>query len=51
MESETKVHQMISIKLKNIDTDEALIATALMAAPKKRSKCKVIGYNMVICDA
>ena len=33
--------------LKVIDTDEALIATALMAAPEKsRSGCKVIGYNM-----
>ncbi|MEH6535319.1 MAG: hypothetical protein V7719_02925 [Psychroserpens sp.] len=33
--------------LKTIDTDEALIATALMAAPKEsRSECKVIGYNM-----
>ncbi|MBV1924360.1 MAG: hypothetical protein KUG68_10080 [Flavobacteriaceae bacterium] len=31
----------------NIDTDEALIATALMAAPEEsRSECKVIGYNM-----
>ncbi|OZV68148.1 hypothetical protein [Winogradskyella aurantia] len=30
-----------------IDTDEALIATALMAAPRaSRSGCKVIGYNM-----
>ncbi|MDU8885437.1 hypothetical protein RXV94_04635 [Yeosuana sp. MJ-SS3] len=30
-----------------IDTDEALIATALMAAPEaSRDKCKVIGYNM-----
>tara|TARA_R100001369_G_scaffold91353_1_gene132420 strand:+ start:2324 stop:3007 length:684 start_codon:yes stop_codon:yes gene_type:complete len=30
-----------------IDTDEALIATALMAAPKaSRDSCKVIGYNM-----
>ena len=30
-----------------VDTDEALVATALMAAPKEsRSKCKVIGYNM-----
>ena len=30
-----------------IDTDEALIATALMAAPKEnRAECKVIGYNM-----
>jgi len=34
-------------QLKAIDTDEALIATALMAAPKEsRSGCKVIGYNM-----
>jgi hypothetical protein len=33
--------------LKAIDTDEALVATALMAAPKEsRSNCKVIGYNM-----
>ena len=30
-----------------IDTDEALIATALMAVPEEsRSNCKVIGYNM-----
>ncbi|MCT8339734.1 hypothetical protein MG296_06690 [Flavobacteriaceae bacterium TK19130] len=30
-----------------IDTEEALIATALMAAPKaSRDNCKVIGYNM-----
>ena len=30
-----------------IDTDEALIATALMAAPEEdREGCKVIGYNM-----
>ena len=34
-------------QLKAIDTDEALIATALMAAPlESRSNCKVIGYNM-----
>mgnify|MGYP000038255740 CR=1 FL=1 len=34
-------------QLKDIDTDQALIATALMAAPKEsRSECKVIGYNM-----
>lgn len=48
MESETKSTSNDSNKqLKNIDTDEALIATALMAAPKEsRSKCKVIGYNM-----
>ncbi|WP_422107876.1 hypothetical protein [Winogradskyella sp.] len=32
---------------KDIDSDEALIATALMAAPKEsRANCKVIGYNM-----
>jgi len=32
---------------KAIDSDEALIATALMAAPaESRSGCKVIGYNM-----
>ena len=30
-----------------IDSDEVLIATALMAAPKEsRANCKVIGYNM-----
>lgn len=30
-----------------IDTDEALVATALMAAPKaSREGCKVIGFNM-----
>jgi hypothetical protein len=30
-----------------IDNDEALVATALMAAPEEsRSGCKVIGYNM-----
>ena len=34
-------------QLNPIDTDEALVATALMAAPKEsRSGCKVIGYNM-----
>lgn len=33
--------------LKEIDTDEALIATALLAAPKaSRAGAKVIGYNM-----
>jgi hypothetical protein len=31
----------------SIDTDEALLATALMAAPEEsRAACKVIGYNM-----
>ena len=34
-------------QLKAIDSDEALIATALMAAPKEsRQECKVIGFNM-----
>ena len=34
-------------QLKEIDSDEALVATALMAAPKEnRSGSKVIGYNM-----
>jgi len=33
-------------KLVAIDSDEALIATALMSAPEKsRANCKVIGYN------
>ncbi|MCL6294191.1 hypothetical protein [Jejuia spongiicola] len=37
----------IDKQLKTIDTDEDLIATALMAAPaESRSGCKVIGYNM-----
>jgi len=35
------------VDLVNIDTDEALIATALMAAPEaSRAECTVIGYNM-----
>ena len=37
----------VNKQLKAIDTDEALIATALMAAPEEsRAGCKVIGYNM-----
>tara|TARA_R110002111_G_C5925864_1_gene366346 strand:+ start:221 stop:904 length:684 start_codon:yes stop_codon:yes gene_type:complete len=33
--------------LQPIDTDEALIATALMAVPEAgRANCKIIGYNM-----
>tara|TARA_R110002126_G_scaffold56538_2_gene150992 strand:+ start:289 stop:966 length:678 start_codon:yes stop_codon:yes gene_type:complete len=37
----------INKNLKAIETDEDLIATALMAAPEKsRSTSKVIGYNM-----
>ena len=36
-----------NINYKAIDTDEALIATALMAAPEEnRANSKVIGYNM-----
>ena len=37
----------VTISFKAIDTDEALVATALMAAPEaSRAGCKVIGYNM-----
>ncbi|MFT6064538.1 MAG: hypothetical protein ACJAYY_000400 [Paraglaciecola sp.] len=37
----------INKQLKPIDTDAAIITTALMAAPEEsRSGCKVIGYNM-----
>jgi hypothetical protein len=48
--TETEVESM-SKKMKKqsvtINTDEALIATALMAAPEEsRANCKVIGYNM-----
>jgi hypothetical protein len=48
METATKsVFNKINKQLKAIDTNAALIATALMAAPEKsRSECKVIGYNM-----
>jgi len=47
-ETETKSTSTETEKqLKAIDTNEALIATALMAAPaESRSGCKVIGYNM-----
>lgn len=50
-ESETEFIDILSKEVKErfkiIDSDEALIATALMAAPKKsRMGCKVIGYNM-----
>ena len=49
-ESETEVIDSVSKETKErfkiIDTDEALIATALMAAPKESRKgSKVIGYN------
>ena len=41
------ISNKVTKQLTAIDTDEALIATALMAAPKEsRSGCKVIGYNM-----
>lgn len=37
----------VNKQLVAIDTDEALIATALMAAPEvSRAGCKVIGYNI-----
>jgi len=43
----TAVSEQRSADLKEINTDEALIATALMAAPKEsRDGCTVIGYNM-----
>ncbi len=50
-ESETELIDSVSKEVKErfeiIDSDGALIATALMAAPKKsRMGCKVIGYNM-----
>lgn len=39
---------IIKPNLKPINTNDALIATALMAAPEEsRTGCKVIGYNMV----
>ncbi|MBK5209229.1 MAG: hypothetical protein JJE44_06965 [Flavobacteriaceae bacterium] len=45
--SKDSISNQVTKQLKAIDTDEALIATALMAAPKEsRSGCKVIGYNM-----
>lgn len=44
--TDSMVNEVTKI-LKAIETDEALVATALMAAPKEsRSGCKVIGYNM-----
>jgi len=42
-----KTIEDVKKNLKPIDTDEALVATALMAAPAtSRVGCKVIGYNM-----
>lgn len=44
--SETPLEKS-SVELKEINTDEALLATALMAAPaESRAGCTVIGYNM-----
>lgn len=41
------VTNKVNKQLKKIDSDEALIATALMAAPEvSRSGAKIIGYNM-----
>jgi len=50
-ESETELIESnweeVNERLKAIDSDEALIATALIAAPKEsRMGCKVIGFNM-----
>lgn len=45
--SEKKSSHNPDVILEPINTDEALIATALMAAPKaSRANCKVIGFNM-----
>ena len=45
--TETTTETKANINYKAIDTDEALVATALMAAPEEsRANCKVIGYNM-----
>jgi len=44
---ETDTSAEVDIALKDITTDKALIATALMAAPEKsRANATVIGYNM-----
>ena len=45
--SKESMSKEVTTEFMAIDTDEALIATALMAAPEEsRSGCKVIGYNM-----
>lgn len=45
--SENNSQEETKTTLKDINTDEALIATALMAAPEEsRANAKVIGYNM-----
>ncbi|NBC08399.1 MAG: hypothetical protein GVY26_14490 [Bacteroidetes bacterium] len=44
---ESKPATEAAVEYQPIDTDEALVATALMAAPKaSREGAKVIGYNM-----
>lgn len=46
-QSETNTQIEVNTSLKDINTDEALIATALMAAPEEsRANATVIGYNM-----
>ena len=45
--TEESTSSKTNTQLKAIDTDEALIATSLLAAPEaSRAGCKVIGYNM-----
>jgi hypothetical protein len=45
--SETTEAEAPTIDYQAIDTDEALVATALMAAPEaSRGNCTVIGFNM-----
>lgn len=47
VEEKSEKKTAIQKDLEEITTDEALIATALMAAPEvSRSACTVIGYNM-----
>ncbi len=46
-EPDTVATEAEAIDWSDINTDEALIATALMAAPEEsREDCKVIGFNM-----
>ncbi|MEM5564618.1 hypothetical protein WNY78_05865 [Psychroserpens sp. AS72] len=45
--TETSTPKESTKALKSIETDDDLIATALMAVPEEsRSDCKIIGYNM-----
>jgi len=47
METIDSLSNTVTKTFEAIATDEALVATALMAAPKEsREGCKVIGYNM-----